>query len=178
VNVSGGPANYAIRATEFAAYGTNIVITNCQVVGDSFCLAWNAVPGVNYYVQGKPDINDTNWVTVSPTISAANTPDTYCVPLPSPCHFFRVREGLVVVPWVPPVSITSITMSTNGVLLEWSTPAGNQFQVQWTASLVAPVWNTFTDLLTPTNGIASFLDDGSQSGGLDGPRYYRLKQLP
>jgi len=69
-------------------------------------------------------------------------------------------------------------MSANGVLLEWSTSASNHFQVQWAASLDPPVWNTFTNILTPTNGSASFCDDGSQCGGLDGPRYYRLEQLP
>ena len=70
------------------------------------------------------------------------------MPLPSPCHFFRVHEGLVLVPVAVPVRIASITMSTNGVLLAWTTPASNQFQVQWTASLCPPAWNTFTNLLT------------------------------
>ena len=100
------------------------------------------------------------------------------MPLPSPYHFFRVHEGLVVVPVIVPVSISSITVSTNGVLLAWATPASYQFEVQWTASLSPPAWNTFTNLLAPTNGATSFLDDGSQSGGLAGPRYYRVQQLP
>lgn len=178
VNVSGGTADYAIRATEFSAHGTNIVITDCQVFGDSLCLAWNALPGAKYYVQGKPGMNETNWAAVSPTLTAGGTSETFCLPLPSPYHFFRVHEGLVVIPWVPPVSITSITMNTNGVRLEWSTPARNSFLVQWASSLVAPVWNTFTNVLSPTNGAAAFLDDGLQSGGLEGPRYYRLRQSP
>jgi hypothetical protein len=178
VNVSGGPAAYAIRATEFPVYGTNIVITNCQAFSNSLCLTWTALPGVEYYVQGKTDISSTNWAAVSPTITATDVLATCCVPLPSPCHFFRIHEGLVLVPWIPPVRIASITMGTNCVLLEWSTPASNHFQVQWTPSLAPPVWNTFTNILTPTNGSASFLDDGSQSAGLDGPRYYRLEQLP
>ena len=54
------------RATEFPVYGTNIVITNCQAFSDSLCLTWTALAGVHYYVQGKTDIADTNWVTVSP----------------------------------------------------------------------------------------------------------------
>lgn len=178
VNVAGESADYAIRATEFSTHGTNIIITDCQMPGDSLCLAWDALPGVKYYVQGKPDVKDTDWLTVSPTITATDTRETYCVPLPSPCHFFRVHEGLVVVPWVPPVGITNITASTNGVRLEWSTRASNQFQVQWATSLVPLAWNTFTNVLRPTNGTAAFLDDGSQCGGLEGPRYYRLRQSP
>jgi hypothetical protein len=40
VNVSGGPASYTIMATEFPAYGTNVVITTCQALSNSFCLTW------------------------------------------------------------------------------------------------------------------------------------------
>jgi hypothetical protein len=103
---------------------------------------------------------------------------TWCIALPSPCHFFRVTEGLVVTLYVPPLRITSITLGTNGVLLQWVAPANAQFQVQWTPSLAPPAWTSFTNLLASTNGAFSFLDDGSQSGGLPAPRYYRLQQLP
>jgi hypothetical protein len=103
---------------------------------------------------------------------------TWCIALPSPCCFFRVTEGLVVTPYVPPVRITSITSDTNGVLLQWLAPANSQFQAQWTLSLAPPAWTPFTNILTSTNGAFLFLDDGSQSGGLASPRYYRLQQLP
>jgi subtilisin family serine protease/subtilisin-like proprotein convertase family protein len=178
VNVAGEPATYAVRATEFPVYGTNIVITNCAASSDELCLTWTALAGVQYYVQGKTHIDATNWLPVSPTITAVDALPTYCVTLPSPYHFFRVHEGLVLVPYLPPVQISSISMSTNGVFLAWSTPTSNRFRVQWTASLEPPTWSTFTNVLMPSNGAAAFLDDGSESGGLDGPRYYRLQQLP
>jgi hypothetical protein len=101
-----------------------------------------------------------------------------CISLPSPYHFFRVSEGLVVIPYVPPVPITGITSDTNGVLLQWLAPSNTRFQVQWTLSLDPPAWASFGTILTSTNGVFSFLDDGSQSGGLDGPRFYRLRQVP
>jgi subtilisin-like proprotein convertase family protein len=178
VNVSGGPASYTIMATEFPAYGTNVVITTCQALSNSFCLTWSSVPGIHYFVQGKTEVNNTNWATVSPTIVAADVSASCCVSLPSPYHFFRVSEGLVVTPYVPPVRITSITADTNGVLLQWLAPTNSQFQAQWTPSLTPPAWTNFTNTLTSTNGAFSFLDDGSQAGGLAGPRYYRLQQLP
>jgi subtilisin family serine protease/subtilisin-like proprotein convertase family protein len=178
VNVSGGPAAYTIMATEFAAYGTNVLVTNCQVFAGSFCLTWASVPGIRYHVQGKTNLNDTNWVTVSPTITASDVLTTFCLPLPSAYQFFRVGEGLVVTPYVPPIRISSITVGTNGVLLQWLAPTNSQFQAQWTPALAPPLWNSFTNTLTYTNGIFSFLDDGSQSSGLASPRYYRLQQLP
>jgi len=90
---------------------------------------------------------------------------------PRPLAYYRA-------PVRPPIRIASITARTNGVLLAWSTSSSNQFQVQWRTALGSAAWNTFTNLLTSTNGIASFLDDGSQAGGLDRQRYYRLQQLP
>ncbi len=165
-------------ATEFSAYGTNVVITSCQALTNSFCLTWTSVAGIHYYVQGKTDLSDTNWVAVSPNIVATDVLTSYCIALPSPYHFFRVSEGLAVTPYPPPVHITSIARDTNGVRLQWLAPTTSQFQVQWTASLAPTAWSPFTNILTSTNGVFSFLDDGSQSGGLAGPRYYRLKQLP
>jgi subtilisin-like proprotein convertase family protein len=178
VNVSGGLVGYTIMATEFADYATNVVITSCQALTNSLCLTWTSVPGIHYYVQGKTNVNDTNWVAVSPTLVATDVLTTWCVALPSPGHFFRVGEGLVVAPYVPPFSITSILLGTNGVLLQWVGPANAQYQAQWTPSLAPPSWTSFTNLLTSTNGAFSFLDDGLQSGGLAAPRYYRLQQLP
>ena len=178
VNVSATPASYGIRATEFPVYGTDITITACQVLSNSFCLTWTSLPGIEYYVQGKTRVNNTNWTIVSPTITATDVSSSYCVPLPSPQKFFRVHEGLALSVCVPAIRISGITRDTNGVRLRWRAPSNSQFQVQWTASLAPPAWNTFPNLIASTNGACSFLDDGSQSGGLDGPRYYRLQQSP
>ncbi len=169
---------YGIRATEFSDYGTNIVITHCQISGDSLYLTWNSLPSIKYYVQGRTDIGSTNWTPVSATITAADTFTTFRLALPSPYHFFRAHEGLVLNPWLPPVRIASITSDANGVLLEWSTPGSNRFRVQWANSLVPPSWNTFTNIVVPTNGVASFRDDGSESGGVGDLRYCRLQELP
>jgi hypothetical protein len=178
VNVSTAPASYGIRATEFPVYGTDIVITNSQMLSNSLCLTWTSPPGVKYYVQGKPDLNQTNWTTVSPTLTAAGPLTSYCIPLPSPLNFFRVHEGLVLVPYLPAVHIGSIACSTNQVQLQWTAPANLNFQVQWSASVSPPAWNTFTASVTAINTAYSFIDDGSESGGLTGPRYYRLQQVP
>jgi hypothetical protein len=182
VNVSGGPAAYSIMATEWPVYGTNIVITNSFVVSNNFCLTWTSLPGVHYYVQGKPDLLTTNWTIVSPTITAVDYLAGYCVPLPSTNHFFRVHEGIVLDNGtaVPNVvgTIGSIAMSANGIRLQWSAPAGSKFQVQWSSSLTSPVWSSFSNIVTSDTGTFSFLDDGIQSGGLGARRFYRFVQVP
>jgi len=99
--------SYTIIATEFPTYGTNFAITNCEGFTNSFCFTWTSLPGLRYYVEGKTNLNDTQWVSVSPTITASDVLTTFCVPLPSPCQFFRVGEGLVVTSSVAPLRISS-----------------------------------------------------------------------
>jgi hypothetical protein len=182
INISGGPAAYSIMASEWPAYGTNIIITNSVVISNSFCLTWTSLPGVHYYVQGKPDLITTNWTIVSPTITAVDYLCGYCIPLPSTNHFFRVHEGIVFDNGTsyPSVvgTIGSIAMGPNGIRLHWNAPAGAKFQVQWSPSISAPVWNTFSNIVTSDDGDFSFLDDGSQSGGLGTRRFYRFVQVP
>lgn len=60
VNVSGGPASYAIRATEWPFTGLPIIITNSFVVSNSLCFTWTSLPGVNYHVEGLTNLNSTN----------------------------------------------------------------------------------------------------------------------
>lgn len=181
VNVSGGPATYSITASEWPFYGTNIVITNSGISGgNSFCITWTSLPGVHYYVQGRQNLMDPTWDVVSPTITATDYSTTWCLPLPSPYHFFRVHEGLafLATPTAAPLSIGSIGRNGGGVVIRWTAATNSQFRVQWANSLVAPSWNNFSTIVTSANGNFSFTDDGSQSGGLGGQKFYRLQQLP
>jgi hypothetical protein len=180
VNVSGGPATYSIMASEWPLYGTNIVITNSAVSGNSFCITWTSLPGIHYYVQGRMNRSDPTWDVVSPTITATGYSTTWCLPLPSPYHFFRVHEGLsaLATPTSIPPTISGISRNGTGILIQWTASASNQFRVQWANSLVPVTWNTFSTIVTSANGNFSFTDDGSQSGGLGAQRFYRLQQLP
>lgn len=175
LNSSGTPASYSVMATEFTAYGTNLFITNVAASSSSFCLNWGSLPGIHYSVQGKTNLDDSHWVTITPTLTATDYSTSYCVPLPSPLHFFRVHEGLVLVP--PPLIIGSIAW-TNGLLLNWTSATNNQFRVQWTSAMAPAAWTNFTNIITSANGAFSFLDDGSQTGGAAQTRFYRLVQLP
>ena len=178
VNVSGGPATYSIKATEFSVYATNVIITNWSIVSNSyFCFSWTSVPDVHYFVQGLTNLNGTNWTTISPTITASSFLTTYCVPLPSIYHFFRVGEGFSALSANASVSFSSIVRLANGVQLEWIAPTNYQFKVQWTPAIPSVTWNVFSNVMTSTNGVFTFLDDGSQTGGFSATRFYRLQQL-
>ena len=179
-NISGGPVSYCVQATEWAVYGTNIVITNAYATSNSFCLTWTSLPGLHYYIEGLTNLASTNWVMVSPTVTAVDYSTTYCIPLPSPFSFFRVRAGIAINPYFPPPIISSIRQVYNGFLLTWGGPTNTQYQVQWTPFLVPSTWTPFPipPAVTSTTGLFQFLDDGSQTGGFDPTRFYRLLQLP
>jgi hypothetical protein len=89
-----------------------------------------------------------------------------------------VHEGLAVTQLSGPVSINKIERSTNGVHLHWVSFVSSRFQVEWSPFLNPSSWNAFTNIIAPANGSFDFIDDGSQSGGLQEPRFYRLRQLP
>lgn len=175
VDVTGAAATYSILATEYSSSGTNIVISNPAAHSDSFCFSWSSLAGAHYYIQGKTNLMDAHWTTVSGTLTATDVITSYCVPLSSGCHYFRVQEGLVVSP--APLVLSSIGATPAGVRLNWTGPTNAQFNVQWSAFPGTSNWLAFSNVITGSNGQCSFLDDGSQSAGLSQTRFYRLHEL-
>ena len=102
VNVSGGPVTYAIKATEWPFLGSELRVIDTRLVNGRFCLTWTSFPGAVYFVQGLTDLDSTEWITVSPVITATDYATTWCLDLPSGFHYFRAVEGLLVNPIVPP----------------------------------------------------------------------------
>jgi len=89
-----------------------------------------------------------------------------------------------------PFAIFSIQQTnlagTNGLLLTWFAPPGDQFHLQWTPALVPSNWRNFNGVISAqsssahlvlTNGEFQYFDDGSQSGGFGPTRFYRLLLL-
>ena len=177
VNVSGGPASYSIKATEFTFFATNLVITNWFLSGNSFCFSWSSVAGVEYFVQGLPNLNSTNWTTLVSAIIATGPTTSFCVPLPSINQFFRVGEGVAPAAAANGIRFTRILPATNGIRLDWTATANWQFNVQYAVGPLGP-WNSFTNVITSATNSYTFFDDGSQSGGLGQTRSYRLLKLP
>ena len=157
--------------------GRPVIIGDYNLVTNSFCLTWASLVGAHYYVQGLTNLSPTTnyWETISPTITATDVVTTWCVPLPSVYHYFRVVEGLALNVVIPPPVITSIVHTNNTVELHWSGPTYASYHVQWTPTLAPPAWNTFTNVVTSTTGDFVFVDDGTQTGGLNATRFYRLR---
>lgn len=175
LNPSSNQATYSIMATEYPVYGTNLVITQEELSNDGFCLTWTSLPGARYYVQGKQTLVDAEWTTLSPTITASDWLSSFCLPASSPYVYCRVCEGLVLLP--EPLLVSSVTWSPAGAMLQWSADPSSRFKVEWSGSLQPPSWIAFTNIISAPTGLFRFIDDGSQSGGLEPVRYYRLNSV-
>jgi subtilisin-like proprotein convertase family protein len=177
-NFTAGPIGYCATAREWFTYGTNITIVNTFVQSNSFCITWTSLDGVPYHVEGKTSLSDTNWAIVSPTVRGTGNFTTWCLPLPSPFQFFRVVEGIVINPYVPPPKFSSIQRVPNGYQLKWNGPTNQLYEVQWTTNIAPSNWLPFAPPVGSTTGAFGFLDDGSQTGGLFTQRFYRLRLWP
>ena len=179
LNTTSTNVTYAVEATEFSTYGTNLSISRIVVSSNSLCITWsNALPGVNYYVQGKSNVNDQAWLPVSSTIKASSTIITWCIPLPTPFHFFRIAEGLSPLSTASPLTFSRMKWGTNGLVLQWVAPPNLRFGVEWSVSLSPAFWQPFPDYVTSTNTTYTFTDDGSRTGGASSNRFYRVLPLP
>jgi subtilisin-like proprotein convertase family protein len=174
VNLTGTPAAYSILATEFGDYGTNLLVTDSTQSGNELCLAWNSLPGAHYVVQGKTALEDVSWTNLSSTLTASDFTTTFCLPLPMPFEYFRVSQGLALVPALP--AISSIAFTTNGALLGWSARTNSSFSVQWSPGLSPANWLPIPGTVSSTTGSFQFLDDGSHTGAPGTVRFYRLQQ--
>jgi hypothetical protein len=178
-NVSGGPVSYSIMASWWAETGEPVITTGMQLSGTgtnlSLCITWTSLPGVHYYLEGVSSLSDTHWTVVAQDILATGTTTTLCIPYPSPYPYLQVQEGLAP---ATAASALSVAPGAGGFSLQWNGPINARYQVQWTASLSAAAWNTFTNVVTSGTGTFSFLDDGSQTGGPGSARFYRVVPLP
>jgi subtilisin-like proprotein convertase family protein len=170
--------SYTILATEFTVIDTNVLVTDYQVSTNSLCITWASTLGSCFYVQGATNSSGTNWTNLSRTLMATNYQTSFCIPLPSPFQSFLIQQGILPATNLPPVAINpGVSILPTGIQFEWRAPTNSQFQVQWSPVLGPASWSPFPDLITSPTGVFSFLDNSSQTNGLNAV-FYRLLQLP
>ena len=94
-------------------------------------------------------------------------------------YALRVNFLLATGPATNPVPISGIVSTNIGgasdILLTWSAPSNDLFQVQWTTNLVPPVtWALFPGVVSSTNGTFVFTDTNVPSV----MKFYELLLLP
>ena len=193
---AGGIDYYVVNVPTNADFATNILLFATAPVNVWFDT--NNPPTTNRLL--LPDVAYPVGTNGSAVLSTNTTPplvpgSTYYLGVQN-TNSFTVNYGIEVdfhlltstnTPPPPPptntIVITSITATniggTNGFLLQWQGPTNFQYEIQWTANLAPPVWNTVLNpvinvVVTSTNGHYSFFDDGSLTGGFGPMKFYRV----
>lgn len=153
-NKTAAPVAYDILARQITISppSTNIVV-DIVVTNGQVCLTWNSIPGTNYFVVAKINVDDPQWTPVSPTLTATDVVTTFCLPL-DPWRFFEVRIGDAPVVPVPNLGFTAIDVVGTNVCLTWDTAAGVSYYVEGKADITSPAWSVVppgTIIATGTN---------------------------
>jgi hypothetical protein len=74
------------------------------------------------------------------------------------------------------LSISGATMSATGMTLTWTAEPGSEFTVLYASDPMGP-WVAIPTTVTSPDGIFSYTDDGSETGGLSDRRFYYLKRV-
>ncbi len=89
----------------------------------------------------------------------------------NPYTVVKMRSAFTITPVIDPDSPVNLK---NKFSFAWIAPTNIVYQVDYSTNLLSP-WNTFTNLVTSTNGIFNFTDNGANGGGFGAAKYYRLK---
>ncbi len=93
-----------------------------------------------------------------------STWNPYCV--------VKMRSAFTIQP------VISLPVHTESkISFSWLAPANQSYQVDYSTNLRAP-WQTLADLISSTNGVFNFIDSGSNTGGFDASKFYRLRTAP
>jgi subtilisin-like proprotein convertase family protein len=185
VNQDPTSVTYSIKASQVlpGAPTANVGITASNGV---VTLTWAGTATQTFTVQYATNIPATgpiNWITIAVPPTYANglwtfTDDGSLTGGPAPFKLYRVLAGSAP---SPPTFSPTLSLSGTVATLTWTANAGLNFEVQYAAGIPASgtlTWSTLTGPITYANGVYTFTDDGTQSGGFTGFKMYRVVQLP
>ncbi|MGP8234361.1 MAG: DUF4185 domain-containing protein [Limisphaerales bacterium] len=108
------------------------------------------------------------------TISNSTLDIYYLMATWNPYTIVKMRSAFTINPVIDPASLVK---SKKKFSFAWTAPTSIVYQVDYSTNLLA-AWNTITNLVTSTNGIFNFTDNGTNSGGFGNTKFYRLQSLP
>jgi subtilisin-like proprotein convertase family protein len=187
VNVSGGPVTYSVIATNLSSilaplfvFPTNSTVTN---IVETFpftvsCLATDLnsppLPLTFALVNGPTNMTVTAGGLISWTPTPAQSPSANLVSVSVSNGALTTTNTFKI--FVSPIpSITQVSVTATNVVLQWSAPTNDLFEVDWATNLTPVVnWFPFTPPITSTDGTFTFTDTNL-------PlliKFYRLRLLP
>jgi len=158
-----------LMTTPGQQYVVSCWLSNPQSGGTQlFDASWN---GTDYMSLTNPPV--LAWTNLVFLVTAVSTNDTLTFAAENDYNYFGF-DDVSVLP-MPPVTLSSCCVSTNGFQMTWPSVGGLNYQVQYSTNLVEGNWQSF-DLITATTNVTTFIDTNSPNDV--GQCFYRLVFVP
>jgi hypothetical protein len=89
----------------------------------------------------------------------------------NPYTVVKMRSAFAISPVIDPASLVKLKKKFS---FAWSAPTNITYQVDFSTNLLTG-WTALTNLVTSTNGVFHFTDNGTNSGGFGNTKFYRLR---
>jgi hypothetical protein len=95
----------------------------------------------------------------------------------NPYTVVKMRSAFTIGQVMPMIDPGSLVMTKKKFSFSWNAPTNWSYQVQYTSNL-SSAWTTITNVISSINQTFNFTDYGTNTGGLDNTKFYRLLSLP
>ncbi|MBI3414412.1 MAG: S8 family serine peptidase [Verrucomicrobia bacterium] len=144
---------------------SSLVISNTQA-----CVAWDSIAGRGYLVEGKSNITDAAWSSLSAATATTTARSSFCVNLTSGYQFFRVVQvgagSTNTPPPAPPSTTTTnafirptLSFTNSQVCLHWDSVAGRRYYARAKVTLGDTDWSVISTTNQATTSTMQFCLD-------------------
>jgi hypothetical protein len=150
------------------------ILSIVPVAKTNMIITWTSVSNSVYRVQYKADLASTNWISLTPDVTATGSTASYTDhPAGAPQRYYRILL-VSTSPVIAPVIQTLVGAGTTNVVIAWSTISNRTYHLQYKTNLTSAAWSDLSPDVTATGSTASFTDHpvGARQ------RYYRVALLP
>jgi len=151
-------------------------LVTVELTLDSLCITWPTQAGLDYLVEAKRDATDPNWAVISEAIRGDGTPGRLCLDPATEFRFFRVMEGVSVLPGAPPnLPVPNYRLTADAAFqlcLVWDTLLGAEYFVEAKQRFTDPSWSVVSPILNATGVELSYCVPLSSTW-----RYYQIRRV-
>jgi hypothetical protein len=151
-------------------------LVTVELTIDSLCVSWPTKAGLDYLVEGKRNATDPNWSVISEAIRGDGTPGRLCLDAGTEFRFFRVTEGVTVLPGAPPnVPVSNYRLTADAAFqlcLVWDTLLGAEYFVEAKQRFTDPAWTVVSPILNASGVELSYCVPLSSPW-----RYYQIRRV-
>ena len=117
-----------------------------DLIDNQLCITWQAEPSRTYVIEGLPEL-DASWTAIT-SVVATSSLENYCLALPTPWQFIRVKVGEMSPQ--PPAGTTYVDVilqwEQESICLEWNSEPGHAYTIEARADLNS-TWDAWQEVI-------------------------------